>query len=163
MAVTDQNALKQRLASHIKGGEAFMTIERILEKMPFHQTGAIPSGLSYSFYQVFWHTYMAQHDLLQYALDPFFDSPPWPDGYWPERTVPDNESEWEDLLQSYFRDRDRFIELIMDPDQDLFKRFPNGTDHDLLRQAELVIEHQAYHTGQLLLILRLLGLHGDDR
>lgn len=34
----------------------------------------------------------------------------------------------------------------------------NGEDQTLLREILLVIEHNAYHTGQLFVLCRLLGV-----
>ena len=158
--MSDDRVLRERLLSHIEGGEAFLNIEHLLDRIPFHRTSERVPGLPYSFYEQFYHIYMAQRDLLEYAKDSFYESPPWPEGYWPSRTGPASQEEWEELQNAYFEDRRAFQELLKDPEQDLTTPFKNGSGHTLFRQALLVIEHAAYHTGQLWAIMRALGLHG---
>lgn len=151
--------IRERLLSHIEGGEAFLNLEHILERMPYHRLGERPEGLPYSFYELFYHIQVAQKDLLEYSKDPYYASPPWPEGYWPSRTAPSSEAEWEELKDAYFQDREAFKRSLKDPENSLSEPFDNGSGHTLFRQALLVIEHAAYHTGQLWIIMRQLGLH----
>lgn len=156
MPATDQQPLRKRLVRHLKGGEAFSPIDQVVERVPFHQVGIVPDGLPYSFYQQFWHIRFAQYDILEYCRAQAYQAPEWPDDYWPGETAPESEQSWEELKQSYFEDRQAFCKMLLDPSNDLFEPFPSDSDHTLLRQSELVIEHTAYHTGQLYLIARLL-------
>ncbi len=152
-------ALRDRLIAHIEGGEAFLNMEHLLERMPYERLSERPDGLPYSFYELFYHVFLAQRDLLEYSKDSRFESPSWPEGYWPSRTGPSSKDEWEELQDAFFKDRAAFKELLRDPQQGLQEPFLNGTGHTLFRQALLVIEHAAYHIGQLWIIMRRLGLH----
>lgn len=154
-----ERSLRERLVAHIEGGEAFLNMEHLLERMPFDRLAERPNHLPYSFYEQFYHLYIAQKDLLEYSKDSSYQSPEWPEGYWPSRTAPAHEAEWDALKDAYFADREAFQRLLMDPENDLYEPFKNGSGHTLLRQALLVIEHGAYHTGQLWVIMRELGLH----
>ncbi len=49
------------------------------------------------------------------------------------------------------------IQMVQDPANDFYAPFPYGDGQNLLREALLVAEHQAYHTGQILLMRRFLG------
>ncbi|MFB6258563.1 MAG: DinB family protein [Flavobacteriales bacterium] len=151
--------LRERLVAHIEGGEAFLNLEHALERVPFEQLGIRPAGFPYSLYELFYHIYLAQRDLLEYAKDSHYPSPQWPEGYWPDRTAPSSEQEWEALRNAYFEDRRSFQDILREPGTDLFGSFENGSGHTLFRQALLVIEHAAYHTGQIWLIMRKLDLH----
>ncbi len=154
--------LRERLIAHIDGGEAFLNLEHLLERIPFHKLGERPPAIPYSLYEQFYHLYIAQKDLLEYAKDPFCESPNWPEEYWPDQVAPASEEEWEELQKAFFQDRYAFQLLLRDTEQDLTKPFENGSGHTLYRQALLMIEHAAYHTGQLWIIMRQLGLHGQD-
>ena len=48
-------ALKEQLLKHLKGGEAFMPVSELLEKISFKKSGKRPVGLPYSFYEIFYH------------------------------------------------------------------------------------------------------------
>jgi uncharacterized damage-inducible protein DinB len=156
----DDRNLRERLVAHIEGGEAFLNIEHVLDRIPFERTAERVADLPYSFYEQFYHLYAAQKDLLEYSKDSYHESPVWPEGYWPSRTGPANEEEWTELQEAYFKDRSAFQEMLKDPERDLTEPFKNGSGHTLFRQALLVIEHAAYHTGQLWVIMRCMGLHG---
>ena len=152
-----QAQIKQRLVKHLKGGQAFSTIDKVLDNMPFDKIGKVPDGLPYSFYQLFYHIRVAQLDILEYSRDDNYKAPDWPDDYWPENSAPADENKWQALIDSYYEERGEFCELLLDQSSDLLKPFESNKDHNLLRQAELIIEHTAYHTGQLYVIYRLVG------
>lgn len=149
--------LRQRLVSHIKGGEAFLPIDNLIEKVPYHLTGVKPDALPYSFFQLFYHIRMAQLDILKYCSSGNYREPVWPDDYWPANTAPDNEQEWMELISNYLNEREEFCELLLDESNHLFQPIASNPDHNLMRQAQLIIEHSAYHTGQLYVIYRLFN------
>ncbi len=150
--------LRKQLVKHVKGRNAFLPIEKVIEKVPFKKIGIVPEGLPYSFYQQVYHIRIAQVDILDYCRDENYKAPNWPDDYWPENPAPADEAEWNDLVQNFFDEREEFCEIILDSTNDLFEPFEANPNHNLLREAELVIEHNAYHIGQLYVIARLLDV-----
>jgi uncharacterized damage-inducible protein DinB len=151
--------IRNQLASHLKGGEAFMPIDALLKEIKFEKLGERPNNLPYSFYELFYHIWFAQNDILNYCTAKVYEEHEWPKNYWPENTAPDTEAEWHELQQAYFDDRKELSDFLMDPKNNLMKPVRSGTNHSLLREILIVIEHSAYHNGQLLIILRHLGLH----
>lgn len=154
----EDKKLREQLVSHINGGMAFMPIEKFINKIPFEKLGIKPEGLPYSFYQQFYHITFAQKDILDFSKDSNYKAPEWPQDYWKQKSAPANEAEWEELKKSYFSERDAFCKMIKDPSIDLYEAFPHGSGQNLFREALLVVEHTAYHTGQLLIIARLLNV-----
>ena len=49
------------------------------------------------------------------------------------------------------------VELVRDPESDLFTPFSWGKGQTLLREALLLADHNAYHLGQAVTERRLLG------
>jgi hypothetical protein len=47
-------------------------------------------------------------------------------------------------------------ELVANPKTDLYAKIPHGTGQNILREALLVADHNAYHVGQLMLLRRML-------
>jgi hypothetical protein len=148
--------LRQQLVKHLEGGEAFVPIDDIVGKMPFEKLGIIPYNLPYSFWQQFYHLRYAQYDILDFCRNPNYTAVKWPDDYWPDELAPKNRQEWKETIDAYFSDRAEMAELIANPANDLTKPISHGEGHTLLREVLLIIEHTAYHTGQMLVILRLL-------
>jgi hypothetical protein len=54
-------------------------------------------------------------------------------------------------------DREKFKKLMLKPGADLAKPFLWGTGQNLLREALLIADHEAYHMGELIVLRRLLG------
>ncbi|MDR9409773.1 MAG: DinB family protein [Balneolaceae bacterium] len=150
-------SLRKQLVSHLEGGQAFSPIDKVLDNMSYDLIGIVPDGLPYSFYQQFYHIWYAQKDIIEYCKDDDYKAPNWPDDYWPENSSPDHESEWKELIQNFFRDRESLSHYILDSSNKLFEPFESDSDHNLFRKIQVVIEHNSYHTGQLYLIYRLLN------
>jgi uncharacterized damage-inducible protein DinB len=60
-------------------------------------------------------------------------------------------------MDTYFDEREEFCDLLLSDDTQLMAPFKSNESHNMLRQAELIIEHSAYHTGQLYILYRLLN------
>lgn len=155
------SGIKEQLILHLKGGHAFMPVDELLSKISFQDLGKRPDGLPYSFYEQFFHLRFTQADLLNYCLDRDYKESVWPQEYWPSSKAPQNEKEWQQLKSDFFEEREALIQLILKPETDLFGYVPSNKKHTLFREILLVIEHNAYHTGQLFTISRLLGTYSS--
>lgn len=151
--------LKKVLIKHLFGGEAFMTIDEMMKKIPFTQVHIRPKGLPYSFYELLFHIWFTQKDILEYCTSSSYSSPSWPNDYWPDKVAPAKETEWMELQKAFFEDRKKLGDLIASEEIRLVDPVPSNEKHIIFREIMLVIEHTSYHSGQLLIILRHLGLH----
>jgi len=149
--------IRKQLSQQILGGNAFKPIEEILEEVPFDKLGQQIEGLPYTFWQQFEHIRITQRDILDYSLNQDYRELSWPKDYWPESTAPENSEEWEQRKEAFLRDRETMLGLIQNVNQDLCAAFEHAHGHTLFREGLLVLEHNAYHTGQLMVILRLIN------
>lgn len=153
--------IRKRLAKQLGGGEAFMPITEVLKKITFEDLNTRPYNLPYSFYELFFHITFAQKDIVKFTCSDDYTAPKWPDYYWPKEKKCKTRQDWENLKLDYFTDKERLKNFILDEKNALDQPVKNGkNEQTLLRETLLVIEHSAYHTGQLLVVLRLLNLHG---
>lgn len=159
--MTAEINFREQLVKHLEGGLAYASIDSFLDSIPFEILGKRPKGLPYSFYEVFYHIVFAQKDILDYSTSANYKEHQWPEDYWPEFQEPETEDDWEDLKASFFEDRRMLRDFIMDQQNDLNAPVKNSEEHTLLRELMLVVEHNAYHTGQLVLIQRLLGVYDN--
>jgi hypothetical protein len=60
-------------------------------------------------------------------------------------------------VAAFRRDRDLLKKLATDPAVELTARIPHGTGQTYLREVLLVLDHNAYHVGELVVVRRLLG------
>lgn len=151
--------MREQLAKHLIGGEAFKPIDDLLAEIPFDKLGIRPHGLPYSFYELFYHITFTQKDILDFIVSETYETPSWPDDYWPKKQAPEDGSSWKELKTSYFQHRQQLIDFVHDETNELSKTVKNSDKQTLIREVLLVLEHTSYHTGQLLVILRLLKLH----
>ncbi|MCC4213991.1 DinB family protein [Leeuwenhoekiella parthenopeia] len=151
--------IKAQLLRHLKGGEAFMPVEDLLDKVRYKRIGERPVGLPYSFYEVFYHMFYAQRDLLDFCTAESYKTPSWPKDYWSSEKTAETKEDWQALKQDFFKDRNALVAFIENPETDLLGIAKHGEKQQILRELMLAIEHNAYHLGQLVIIARLLGLH----
>ena len=156
-----EKTIRDQLIKHLEGGLAFAPIDSFIDAIPFDKIGIRPPALPYSFYEVFFHITYAQKDIIEFSSSAEYKTSKWPDDYWPETPEPPGEEVWEDLKSEYFEDRNVLRNLILDPSRDLNEPVLNSKEYSLFREVMLVIEHSAYHTGQLLIIQRLLGVYDN--
>ena len=100
---------------------------------------------------------IAQRDILEFSRNPKHKSPAWPEAYWPPTEAPPNAAAWNDVVKNFRKDLKSMENLIANPKTDLFAKISWGDGQTILREAMLVADHNAYHLGQLVDVLRLLG------
>lgn len=140
----------------IEGGGAHATLEDALKDIPADLRGVKPNNLPYSIWQLAEHIRIAQWDMLEFSKDGSHESPNWPDDYWPKKAEPADDATWEKTLASINTDRAAFIDLLKS--EDLYKPIPHGTGQNILREALQMADHTAYHTSEIILLRRLLGI-----
>jgi len=103
------------------------------------------------------HMRIAQWDILKFSKSARHVSPVFPDGYWPESEAPPNETAWKKSVAAFRKDLKAMVALVKNPKTNLHARIPHGEGQTILREALLVADHNAYHTGQLVMLCKLLG------
>src|ERR1700733_11148744 len=71
--------------------------------------------------------------------------------------APADDAEWERSVREFFHDLKEMEKLVSNPRTELFARIKHGTGQTFLRQVLLLIDHNSYHLGQLVLVRRLLN------
>jgi hypothetical protein len=153
------DALRAHVLDLLHGGHAHVSFEDAVRDLPAKLRGKTPRGLPYSAWQLVEHMRLAQEDILHFSRnrDGTYESPDWPEGYWPSTEAPLDEDDWDKSIAAFRADRKAFEALVSDPSQDLFAPFPWGEGQTLLREAFLIADHTSYHLGQLIAVRRLLG------
>ena len=148
--------LVAEIISLLTKGQAHATFEEATAGLPPDLWNQHVPAAPYTIWQLAEHVRIAQHDILEFSLDARYQSPKWPEGYWPAPNATADEPTWQATLHQIRQDRQRFIELLQNPATDLLAPLPHGTGQTVLREAFLIADHAAYHTGEILLVRRLL-------
>jgi hypothetical protein len=157
---TDEHApLRQQLIDLLRGGQAHATFDDAVKDLPANLRGVVPPKLPYSAWQLLEHLRISQRDILNFSAPPTGGYHPmrWPQDYWPLSPEPPTADAWDRSIQVIHADLRTFIALIENPQSDLFKPFRWGDGQNLLREALLIADHNAYHIGELIVLRRLLG------
>ncbi len=153
---SEKNNLIKELESFLTKGHAHVTFNGAIKNIPFEDLGKKPGDLPYSIWQITEHIRITQKDILDFSINKNYKELNWPDDYWPKNTAPKDEAEWNNCIKIINDDLDEFIQLLRDA-EDLYKPFEHGNGQTLLREAMVIADHTSYHTGEILVLRRLLG------
>jgi hypothetical protein len=152
--------LREQLQALLEGGQAHATFDKAVADLPENLRGVVPQGLPYSAWQLLEHIRIAQRDILDFCRnhDGSYKERKWPDEYWPKDPAPPGADAWQHSIEQVRQDRQAFEHLIKSVDNPtLIAPFPWGKGQNLLREALLIADHEAYHVGELIVLRRLLG------
>lgn len=154
------SALKKELIRQLRGGNAHAKFEDATARMPREAQGKKVRGLPFSAWQLLEHLRIAQRDILDYCSnhDGSYREKSWPTDYWPEKPAPPAATSWNRSIKQVLEDRESFIAMIEASDADLFTPFPWGDGQTLLHEAMLIVDHNAYHLGEIVAVRRALGV-----
>ncbi len=153
---TENKDLIDNLVHLVEKGNAHASLDDALKDIPYSLLGEKPGNLPYSIWQLAEHIRIAQWDILEFSKNEKHVSPKWPDEYWPAETLPKSEEEWKKCADEIKTERKEFIDLIKNAGDDLYKRFEHGDGQSLLKEALVLADHNSYHTGEIIIIRRLL-------
>jgi DinB family protein len=148
--------VREQIIKLLQGGQAHLTLDDVLKGFPANLRGVKPAGAPHSAWQLLEHMRIAQWDILEFSRSAKHISPPWPEGYWPKTDKPPSDAAWKKTVSAIRTDLRAMQRLVENPRTDLYSRIPHGTGQNLLREALLLADHNAYHLGQLMLVRRLL-------
>jgi uncharacterized damage-inducible protein DinB len=153
--------LRHHLVELMRGGSAHLTFDQAFEGLPAELRGAKPSGVPHSIWQLLEHLRIAQWDILDFSRNPKYVGLKFPDDYWPSSDTPADDAAWQASVKAFHADLKEVQDLVNDPKTDLYALIPHGEGQTILREAQLVADHNAYHLGQIVLVRRLLGAWKD--
>jgi uncharacterized damage-inducible protein DinB len=151
-----KNVIKELIAL-LKKGNAHVSFNDAIKDIPFDDLSKKPNNLPYSIWQLAEHIRITQKDILDFSTNDNYKALNWPADYWPKEAAPKNEAAWKKCIDEIQNDLKAFIELLKDENADLLTPFVHGDGQNLLREALLIADHTSYHTGEIIIVRRLLG------
>jgi hypothetical protein len=152
-----KDPVREQVIKLLQGGQAHVTIDDVVKDFPQKLRGVKPDGAQHTAWQLLEHMRIAQWDILEFSRSAKHVSPEWPEGYWPKSEKPPSDAAWKKSVADVKKDGIAMQKLLEDPKTDLYAKIPHGTGQNILREALLVADHNAYHLGQLLMVRQLLG------
>ena len=150
--------MRTELAKALDWGKAHADFDKAVDGFPPRLRGRRVRGLPYTAWQLLEHLRIAQHDILDFSTNADYVEIAWPDDYWPKQAAPPDVRAWDRSVAAFRRDRATLKKLAANPRVNLSKRIPHGSGQTLLREILLVIDHNAYHVAEIIVLRRLLGI-----
>ncbi|MGE5347103.1 MAG: DinB family protein [Acidithiobacillales bacterium] len=151
------DAVRKQLARALDWEDAHIGFDEAVKGLPPGVRGRRPRGFPHSPWELLEHLRLAQWDLLDFCVNPDYVAGRFPDDYWPKGPRPPRPKSWDESVAAFRADRKALKALVLDRKLDLAARIPHGEGQTYLREILLVIDHGAYHVGQLVMARKLLG------
>ena len=153
------DAVRDHLVRVLDWEEAHVGFDKAVEGIPDDKRGARAAGFEHSPWQLLEHLRLAQEDILEFCVNPKYKhTMTWPDDYWPKDPAPPNAQAWNASIAAFVRSRDAMKKLTRETG-DLSALVPTGKGQQTyMRAILLVIDHAAYHVGQIVAVRRALGV-----
>ncbi len=152
----NQDHIRKQLVNLLDSSNAHATFNDAISGFPPKLRGVRPAGSPHSAWELLEHLRIAQDDIIEYARGTHYTPLQFPDDYWPPTAEPPNAEAWNKSVASLQADKVKLCEMIEDPSNDLFAPLPHARDATIYGQTLLLVDHNAYHVGQLMLLRRIL-------
>jgi hypothetical protein len=156
--VSSDQPLREHLLSLLKEGGAHADFDSAIGDWPIQLAGVKVANFPHTAWMLLEHLRLAQWDLLEFSRDPKHVSPKWPEGYWPDSEAPPNEKAWKASIVAFKKDLRALQQLLANRKTDLYAKIPWGDGQTVLREALLVIDHNSYHLGQMVMLRKSIGI-----
>jgi uncharacterized damage-inducible protein DinB len=153
-----ERVLRDQLVRHLDGGLTFRAVDDLLDGWPMDKIGDRAPGHPHTAWQLVWHVRHCQRDLIEFIESSDYQAGDWPGDYWPEDATPPDDLAWDRALSLFREDRRHLRALLEHDESDLLQVSPTGDGETMLRSMLMILEHNAYHLGQLAVLRRALGV-----
>ena len=152
--------LRAQLVRVLDWEDAHVGFDQAVDRIPADRRGAHAASFEHSLWQLLEHMRLAQKDLLDFCVNSHYvHALEWPDDYWPQSPAPPSATAWNKSIADFKADREALKQLVQNADVDLFATVPTGTGQQThLRAILLLVDHNAYHLGQVVAVRRALGV-----
>lgn len=156
--MTPNSQIADHLVKFLEGGQSHIKLDDALRKITFEVSGKRIEGLPYTIWQLLQHIRFAQFDIVDFSRNPSYEEFEWPTDYWPATSDgPSDKKELNECIEAIIRDRDAMIDLVRTHKDQLLYQIPHGTGQTLMREVLILVEHNAHHLGQIIVMMRILG------
>jgi hypothetical protein len=151
-----ERALRAQVVALLRGGNAHMGFDEAVANFPERLINERPPNVPYTFWHLIEHLRLCQVDILEYMTRADYREREWPRDYWPAPEATATVEEWDASLAAFRQDLAAIVAIVEDETTDLFAPVPSNPDHNILREALIVADHNAYHIGELAILRQVM-------
>lgn len=152
-----RDQIREQVALAVAWQRAHVSLDDAVKGLAPALRGRRVRGFPHSVWELVEHIRRAQRDILNFCTRATYVQPTWPDDYWPDGPVPRSSSAWTASLTAFRRDLGTLQRLARDRSRPLVAPVPRGNGQSYLHEILLVIDHTAYHVGQIVAVRQQLG------
>jgi hypothetical protein len=151
---------RQTIAKLLRQSQSHVGLRRSIDGFPAELAGKHVDGLRHTGWELVEHMRLAAEDLVSYCRDADYEKLGWPEGYWPPTAEPPSEQAWQGSIAKLLDATEAMAALVEDRQRDLYAEVPSAekSHHHTLRAALILLDHNGYHTGQLIDLRLALGV-----
>jgi hypothetical protein len=157
----DDQVVRNQLLYLLQGGGAHMSLDEAVADFPVEHMNTFPPNVPYTPWHLLEHIRLAQWDIIEFVVNPDHISPDWPEGFWPRREERADEADWHKTIQAIRAGLKTLQERVTDPTTDLYTDLPHAPGYTILREVQLVADHNAYHIGEFAILRQVMGIWPD--
>lgn len=150
----DQKKLRENVLELLEGKSAHIALKKALSEFPVEKINVKLDGAPHTAWELLEHLRIAQSDIVEFTRDADHVSPEFPDGYWNKKQG--TADDWKNSVKQILEDLQTMRDLVADEKNDLLAELPHGDGQTILREALLVSDHNAYHLGEIVFLMRML-------
>jgi uncharacterized damage-inducible protein DinB len=158
----EKKILGEQLVALLDSGNAHMTFDPIVAKMPLAAANTRPPHFNYTPWHLLEHMRRAQLDILKFIKDPDYASPPYEE-FWPDQEEKATAGKWRRSVSDFRAGLDQAMELARAPETDFFSPLPHAPDYTIFRELLLIADHNAYHLGELITLRQFLQVPPPEK
>ena len=144
-----EDILREELLALLRGGNAHMRFEEVVEHFPVSHINATAPNMPYSPWHILEHMRRVQWDIVAFIKDSRHISPEWPQGYFPGPAEKTDDAGWRHTIQAFLSDRSELEKIAAERNTDLFAPIEHAREYTVFREILLTADHNSYHTGEL--------------
>ena len=150
--------IRRQLKTFLQDRNAHINFEDAIHDFPEDKMNALVPEIGYTAWQLVEHLRIAQQDILDFMVNPDYESRQWPDDYWPSPLEKADQTTWDASVQGILEDQKTLQKMLDDPATNLYDPIPHAVEYTKFREFLLIIDHNSYHVGQIVLLRKLLGV-----
>lgn len=148
-------ALRAHLTALLTSEAAHINFDPAVVNVPDDLQGKLLAGAAHTPWQVLEHMRITQRDVLDRIGNANHRALGFPDEYWPPSAAPRKNESWDASIAAFHADQKALAGIIAKAD--LFGKTRPNSDSVLIDDLFMLVDHNAYHLGELILLRRLLG------
>jgi uncharacterized damage-inducible protein DinB len=148
--------IRKQLLESLDGRNAHLTFRDTIKDFPPEYYNEKVGDVEYSCWDLLEHMRIAQYDIIDFIKNPNYQEREWPADYWPKE--PADVQKWESSVEKFLDDESEVRGLLEDDSVDLYSPIPHAPKYTIFREVLLILNHNSYHTGQLLVLRKSLGI-----